>query len=92
MPVRAASGGLASTPIWVTEIGWGRKADQRKYLRRTLEMTWRQRRHLLIEGVVWYQWQDGSDHACGWCVSAGLIHHDGVAKALLRIYRAAARR
>jgi len=83
---------LSRTPLWVTEIGWGRKADQRKYLRRTLEMTWRQRRRLRIEGVVWYQWQDGPDHACGWCVSAGLIHHDGVAKPLLRVYRATARR
>ena len=55
-------------------------------------MTWRQRRRLRIEGLVWYQWQDGPDHACGWCVSAGLIHDDGVAKALLRIYRATARR
>jgi hypothetical protein len=84
--------GLEKMPLWVTEIGWGRKADQRKYLRRTLEMTWRQRRRLRIEGVVWYQWQDGPDHACGWCVSAGLIRDDGVAKALLRIYRTTARR
>ena len=55
-------------------------------------MTWRQRRRLRIEGIVWYQWQDEPDHACGWCVSAGFIRDDGVAKALLRIYRATARR
>jgi hypothetical protein len=59
------------------------KAKQRSKLRRALATAVEQRRKLGIGRIVWYQWQDGPDPACAWCVSAGLIRQDGTPKPLL---------
>ena len=62
------------------------QAKQRQRLRSALRTAIDQRRKLGIGRVVWYQWQDGPDPACGWCGTAGLIREDGVAKPLLRSF------
>ncbi len=105
--------GLAQTPIWVTEIGWGSTdpvkrprrsragakrrwamtpAKQQRRLRDAFEMGLKQRKRLGIRRMVWYQWQDGEDGACGWCATSGLLHSDDVAKPLLRVFRRVAGR
>ena len=66
-------------------------AKQRENLRRTFEMTLKQRRKLGIDRVIWYQWQDGPDSACKWCETAGLLDQDGVAKPLLGVFSSLAR-
>jgi hypothetical protein len=66
-------------------------AKQRENLRRTFEMTLKQRRKLGIGRVIWYQWQDGPDSDCRWCETAGLLNQSGVAKPLLCVFTSLAR-
>jgi hypothetical protein len=66
-------------------------AKQRENLLRTFEMALKQRRKLGIGRMIWYQWQDGSDDACRWCETAGLLDRDGVAKPLLNVFSSLAR-
>jgi hypothetical protein len=66
-------------------------AKQRENLRRTFEMTLKQRRKLGIGRVIWYQWQDGPDSDCRWCETAGLLNQSGVAKPLLSVFTSLAR-
>lgn len=81
--------GRDTTPIWVTEIGWGSDeevssqltkspAEQAELLRRTFEMMLAERESWLIEGALWYTWRDPLEAAslCGWCSSAGLVDRD----------------
>ena len=57
--------------------GWRRwsisAAEQRRNLRRSFEMVLRQRKKLGVRRMVWYQWQQGPDDACGWCQTSGLV-------------------
>jgi polysaccharide biosynthesis protein PslG len=59
------------------------EAKQRQRLSRALAAAVAERRRLGLGRIVWYQWQDGPDPACAWCVTAGLIRQDGTPKPLL---------
>ena len=89
-------------PIWITEIGWGTgsetrnplivsEARQRQNLRKAFEMMIRERRKLGIGRAVWYQWRDGPDEICKWCVNSGLVQQNGVSKPLLDVFSRIAR-
>ena len=75
--------------------GWRRwnisAAEQRRNLRRSFEMALRQRKKLGLRRMVWYQWQEGHDDACGWCATSGLLRENGVGKQLLRVFSRIAR-
>ena len=75
--------------------GWRRwsisAAEQRRNLRRSFEMVLRQRKKLGVRRMVWYQWQQGPDDACGWCQTSGLVRQNGVGKQLLRVFSRIAR-
>lgn len=93
---------LKKTPIWVTEIGWGKgsssnplivsAAKQRRNLRDAFRMMLQERKRMNIGRAVWYQWKDGPDSVCGWCSTSGLLNEDGTAKPLLSEFAAIARR
>jgi hypothetical protein len=66
-------------------------AKQRRNLRHSFEMALGQRKKLGVRRVVWYQWQQGPDDACGWCQTSGLVRQNGVGKQLLRVFSRIAR-
>jgi Glycosyl hydrolase catalytic core len=89
-------------PIWITEIGWGTGTTarnplivtaekQQQRLRGTFRMAIKQRRRLGIGRLIWYQWRDGPDKICKWCVTSGLRQQNGTAKPLLDIFAGIAR-
>ncbi len=98
--MRAADDGR--TKIWVSEVGWGSgppssgrfeegKKGQAKILTKAFKRLARQRRHLRIWKVTWFNWQEplypfGN---CGWCQRAGLTSAKGRAKPSWRSYRRA---
>ena len=100
--MRAADDGR--TKIWVSEVGWGSgppssgrfeegKKGQAKILTKAFKRLARQRRHLRIWKVTWFNWQEplypfGN---CGWCQHAGLTSAKGRAKPSWRAYRKAVR-
>jgi hypothetical protein len=65
---------------------------QRKNLRKAFEMGIGKRKRLGIEGMVWYQWKDGADPACGWCETSGLLKENDAPKRLLGTFRKVAAR
>jgi polysaccharide biosynthesis protein PslG len=95
--------GMAKTPIWVTELGWGSKgpkdhplimteAQQENALGGVLRMAADDRKRLGLGRFLWYHWQDTPDDPlCLWCQSSGLIEADGTAKPLLDIFSGIAR-
>ena len=89
-------------PIWITEVGWGSGTEtrnpmivspsrQRANMRKAFRMMIRERRRLGVDRAVWYQWRDGPDEICKWCVTSGLLQQDGVAKPLLDVFSGIAR-
>lgn len=68
------------------------RTRQRKSMRSAFEMALKQRKRLGIGRMVWYQWQDGDDGACGWCATSGLLNRKGREKRLLSVFSRIARR
>ncbi len=79
----------ASTPLYVTELGWGSAsfesrwergpAGQARELDRAFAMLTGNRQRWRIGGVWWFSWADLSG-ACQFCDSAGLLTSDREAK------------
>ncbi|NLT06942.1 MAG: hypothetical protein GXY03_11625 [Solirubrobacterales bacterium] len=96
-----------STPLWVTEIGWGSRpgalpdhlsTDERTQaarLRTALTRLARLRRRLGVERAFWFAWQD-RELAAGegdwWAVHSGLLRVDGSAKPAWRAFSRLGRR
>jgi hypothetical protein len=78
-----------STPLYVTELGWGSDSFQTRWERgpqgqareldQALGMLARHRREWRIGGVWWFSWQDQSG-SCQFCDSAGLLTEQREAK------------
>lgn len=79
----------ASTPLYVTELGWGSDSfesrwergwlGQARELDRAFEMLTANRRRWRIGGAWWFSWVD-QYNACQFCDSAGLLTVDREAK------------
>ncbi len=95
--------GLASTPIWVTELGWASGGPgssftvgaklQAKYVLDTLTTLGRLAPTLHIRGVVYFSWRDGAPYAGGvdfWGLHTGLLTLAGTGKPALSAYYQAA--
>ena len=82
--------GAESTPLWITEIGWGSDPPddfglnkglegQEKMLSSSFELIDRQREAWNVERVFWFDWRDPSNTEvvrCSFCASAGLLRSD----------------
>lgn len=96
-------GHAKSTPIWVTEIGWGSKGKknqplikspsaQNRALRETMQMAVAEQSRLGLGRLLWYQWRDTPSELCRWCESSGLLDIDDQPKPLLNTFAAVATR
>ena len=90
--------GLRSTPIWITEIGWGSKGPkslelvkspkgQERALKSTFQMAIKERERLGIEKLLWYHWRDYRDDLCRWCETSGLVTKKLKKKPIYDIFR-----
>jgi hypothetical protein len=78
-----------TTPMYVTEFGWGSNSDQSRWergvwgqareLNRAMELFVAERRAWRIAGVWWFTWMD-EEGGCQFCDSAGLLTEEGKAK------------
>jgi polysaccharide biosynthesis protein PslG len=89
--------------IWITEFGWSDagprssfragSAGQAKLIRRTIPALVRQRRHLGLRGLIYYDWRDAAPYPPAfkdfWGLHTGLIHRNGRAKPALAAFKAA---
>jgi len=79
----------SSTPLYVTELGWGSDSfesrwergwlGQARELGRAFEMLTQNQARWRIGGVWWFSWTDANG-ACQFCDSAGLLTHGQEAK------------
>jgi hypothetical protein len=79
----------SSTPIYVTELGWGSASDESRWekgpygqareLNQAFSLLTANRLRWRIGGVWWFSWLDQSD-ACQFCDSAGLLTESREAK------------
>lgn len=92
-----------STPIWVTEIGWGSKGPknqsliktpsaQDRALRDLMEMAVAEQQRLGLERLLWYQWRDTPSELCKWCETSGMLDANALPKPLLDTFAAIATR
>ena len=92
-----------STPIWITEIGWGTEGPrghpliksvrgQNRAMRQTFELVVRDRKRLGLGRLLWFQWRDRTDDLCLWCESSGLLDVSSEPKQLLGTFRSIATR
>ncbi|MFN8152210.1 MAG: hypothetical protein U0R24_13935 [Solirubrobacterales bacterium] len=97
------SRGAGSTPLWITEIGWGTKGPRKhplvkttsgqiQVLHDTFEMVLSQRQRLGLGRLLWYQWRDGPYKLCKWCETSGLLTVDNKDKPLLGTFASIATR
>ena len=85
----------ASTPVWITEIGWGSEFDddpskqswwerdeqgQADMLTSSWNLLLQKRKAWNIGGIYWYTWRDPGFRSCEFCESAGLFKNNFVAK------------
>lgn len=93
--------GMKTTPIWVTEIGWGSKGPkslelvksekgQVRALKATFQMALKERERLGIEKLLWYHWRDYRDDLCRWCETSGLVTRKLRTKPLYDTFKALA--
>ncbi|HEY7256923.1 MAG TPA: beta-galactosidase [Solirubrobacterales bacterium] len=80
----------ASTPIYVTELGWGSASYESRWerglygqadqLSLAFSMLSSHRRSWRIAGVWWFSWADAKPPTCQFCDSAGLLTDNREAK------------
>jgi hypothetical protein len=91
--------GDGSTPIWLTEFGFGSAhghgdlnfgpKGQARMLRKSFTFLRHKRNPWHLRGVIWFQWRDPSQHNpdCSFCSSAGLLHSDFRPKPALTAFK-----
>jgi hypothetical protein len=87
----------ASTPLWVTEIGWASDNSrfdlskglrgQARMLRKSFSLFERHRRTWKLRRVFWYSWRDSAQGSGRLANGSGLIRADGRAKPSWSAYR-----
>lgn len=88
------------TRIWITELGWGDRGPQHRFvvgeqgqanrISKSLALIRKQRRRLRLRGVVYYSWRDGAPYAPkykdDWGLHTGLLDIHGAPKKALRAF------
>ncbi len=96
-----ARNGEGSTPLWLTEIGWGSGkpnrfglnkglVGQQQLLEQSFRLILDHRDAWHVQRLFWFKWRDpppGAPQSCSFCSSAGLLKHDGFAKPSWVAYR-----
>jgi hypothetical protein len=96
-----AANGDGSTPLWLTEIGWGSgkpnrfglnkgQAGQERILEESFRLILDRRQGWHIPRLFWFDWRDpppGTPVSCSFCSSAGLVANDGEPKPAWHAYR-----
>ena len=94
---------MGSTPITVTEVGWGSvgpkdhplimpSVELQQQFQRLLQNAVDDRRRLILDSLLWYHWRDFEDDLCLWCESSGMLNEAGEPKPLLDIFASIARK
>lgn len=92
-----------STPLYVTEIGWGSgrnsnrltkgRRGQAHMLRRSFQLFLHHRRAWHLRSVIWFSWKDHSTGVCSnWCATAGLFNQSLQAKPSWGAYKSFTRK
>jgi hypothetical protein len=93
--------GDASTPLWITEMGWGSAPPdrfginqglkgQQKMLLGSFKLILSHRQQWNIQRVFWFDWRDppkGGIVKCSFCASAGLLRNNRTFKPAYGTYR-----
>lgn len=91
----------ATTPLWMTELGWGSGKPsvshlnkglqgQKKLLQSAFRLILQNRKRWNIGRLFWFSWRDGGNFAsasCDFCKSAGLLNVDGSPKPSYYAYK-----
>lgn len=89
-----AEHGDESTPLWLTELGWGSGAPNRfglnkglegqaQLLEQSFQLIEDHRDEWQIQRLFWFDWRDpppGTPQSCSFCSSAGLLQNSGFPK------------
>jgi polysaccharide biosynthesis protein PslG len=90
-----------STPLWVTEVGWGSAhptryghtkgiRGQKKILKQALTVLAKKRKTWHIPHVYWFFWRDPHTNgplSCSFCTTAGLLHNDRSPKPAYKAFK-----
>jgi hypothetical protein len=88
-----------STPLWITEMGWGSgppdgtfnkgPEGQKQVLKRSFRLLLRRRHHWNMQHVFWFQWQDPQSPVpgCTLCSVTGLFDWNGAPKPAWRAFK-----
>jgi hypothetical protein len=93
-------------PIWITELGWGDKGlnhrfivgtkGQAQRITKSFRLIKKQRRRLRLRGVVYFSWRDAApyppDYKNLWGLHTGLLKIDGSPKPAYRAFKKAVAR
>jgi polysaccharide biosynthesis protein PslG len=95
--------GDLSTPLWLTEFGWGSAppdrfginqgpAGQQRLLKEAYQAALANRKAWNLQRMYWFLWRDpGANsnfaHRCSFCGSAGLLKHDRTPKPAFQTFK-----
>jgi hypothetical protein len=96
-----AQHGEATTPLWLTELGWGSGkpnrfgltkglVGQQRLLEQSFQLILGHRDTWHVQRLYWFDWRDpppGAPQPCSFCSTAGLLKHSGFAKPSWVAYR-----
>jgi polysaccharide biosynthesis protein PslG len=96
-----AQHGDGTTPLWLTELGWGSGKPnrfglnkgligQQQLLEQSFQLILDRRDTWHVQRLFWFDWRDpppGAPQACSFCSTAGLLKHNGFAKPSWVAYR-----
>ncbi len=91
----------ASTPLWITELGWGSAPPDRfginkglegqeTMLKRSFGLILKNRQPWNVQRIFWFDWRDPSKTGvvkCSFCASAGLLEYDRSPKPAYRTFK-----
>jgi hypothetical protein len=90
-----------TTPLWITEVGWGSAPQrsgrlnkglegQKRMLQESFSLVLRKRTLWHVARVFWFDWRDpvhGLHGRCSFCDSSGLLRHNHEPKPAYRAFR-----